>query len=36
VESCAGGKERYDRFLKNAAASMLNGSQAATRDGVEQ
>jgi len=34
--SVARGRERYDRFLKSAAASMLNGSHPASRDGVEQ
>jgi hypothetical protein len=34
--SVARGKERYDRFLKSAAASMLNGSHPWLRDGVER
>jgi len=34
--SVARGKERYDRFLKSAAASMLGGSHPGLRDGVER
>jgi len=32
--SAARGKERYERFLKSAAATMLNGSHPLLRDGV--
>ena len=32
--SVARGKERYERFLKSAAATMLNGSHPLLRDGV--
>ncbi len=34
--SVARGKERYERFLKSTAATMLNGSHPLLRDGVEQ
>ena len=34
--SVARGKERYERFLKSTAATMLNGSYPMLRDGVEQ
>jgi len=34
--SGARGKERYERFLKSAAATMLNGSHPLLRHGVEQ
>ncbi len=34
--SVAKGKERYERFLKSTAATMLNGSYPMLRDGVEQ
>ena len=34
--SVARGKERYERFLKSAAATMLNGSHPLLRHGVEQ
>jgi hypothetical protein len=34
--SVARGKERYERFLKSAAATMLNGSHPLLREGVEQ
>ncbi len=34
--SVAKGKERYERFLKSAAASMVNGAHPWLRDGVEQ
>ena len=34
--SVARGKERYERFLKNTAATMLNGSHPLLRDGAEQ
>jgi hypothetical protein len=32
--SAARGKERYERFLKSAAATMLNGSHPLLRNGV--
>ena len=34
--SVATGKERYERFLNSAAATMLNGSHPLLRHGVEQ
>src|SRR5712692_205167 len=34
--SVARGKERYERFLNSAAATMLNGSHPLLRHGVEQ
>ena len=34
--SLARGKERYERFLNSAAATMLNGSHPLLRHGVEQ
>ena len=34
--SVAKGKERYERFLKNAAATMLNGSHPWLREGAER
>ena len=34
--SVARGKERYERFLKSTAATMLNGSHPMLRPGVEQ
>jgi hypothetical protein len=34
--SVARGKERYERFLKSAAATMSNGSHPILRDGVER
>ena len=34
--SVARGKERYERFLRSTAATMLNGSHPLLRDGVEQ
>ena len=34
--SVARGKERYERFLKSAAATMLNGSHPLLRDGAER
>jgi hypothetical protein len=34
--SVAKGKERYERFLKNAAATMLNGSHSLLREGAER
>ena len=34
--SVARGKECYERFLKSAAASMVNGGHPWLRDGVEQ
>ena len=34
--SVARGKERYERFLRNTAATMLNGSHPLLRDGAEQ
>ena len=34
--SVAKGKERYERFLKNAAATMLNGSHPLWRHGVDE
>jgi len=34
--SVAKGKERYERFLKSAAASMSNGSHPILRDGEER
>ena len=33
--SVAKGKERYERFLKSTAATMLNGSHPLLRHGVE-
>ena len=34
--SVAKGKERYERFLKSAAATMLNGSHPLLREGAER
>ena len=34
--SVARGKERYERFLKNTAATMLNGSHPLLRHGVDE
>src|SRR5260370_12710826 len=34
--SMAKGKERYERFLKNTAATMLNGSHPLLRHGVAE
>jgi len=34
--SVARGKERYERFLKSVAATMLNGSHPCLRDGWER
>jgi hypothetical protein len=34
--SVAKGKERYERFLKSAVATMSNGSHPILRDGVER
>jgi hypothetical protein len=34
--SVARGKERYERFLKSAAATISNGSHPILRDGVER
>jgi hypothetical protein len=34
--SVARGKERYERFLKNTAATMLNGSHPLWRHGVDE
>ena len=34
--SVAGGKERYERFLKSAAATMLNDSHPLLREGAER
>ena|ERR1051326_924011 len=34
--SAACGGERYERFLKSAAATMLNGSHPSLRDGAER
>lgn len=34
--SMARGKERYERFLKNTAATMLNGSHPLLRHGVDE
>ena len=34
--SVAKGKERYERFLQNAAATMLNGSHPLLREGAER
>jgi len=35
-QSFARGKDRYDRFLKSAAASMINGPHPWLRDDLEQ